>query len=111
MTNIAAVAESEYQTQVLQASGPVLVTFGSKTCGPCILLKAALKDVAPDYGDEIKFFQVDVEESPAIAKEYGIMTIPVTLFLRDGEVMNRVMGNQTRNKLAQLIDSHIEGGN
>ncbi len=111
MSDIAVVSEASYPTQVLQAEGPVLVKFGSKTCGPCMMLGAALKDIAPDYGDEIKLFDVDVEEAPGIAKQYGIVTIPVLLFLRNGEVQKRVMGNQTRGKLSQMIDAHIEGGN
>jgi len=109
MSDIAVVSEANYPTQVLQAEGPVVVKFGSKTCGPCLMLGAALKDVAPDYNDEVKFFDVDVEESPEVAKAYGIITIPVLLFIRDGEVRNRVMGNQMRGKLARMIDAHIDG--
>jgi thioredoxin 1 len=110
MSEIATVTEADYPTQVLKAEGPVVVKFGSQTCGPCMLLGAALKDVLPDYGDEVRFFDVDVEQSPEVARMYGIVSIPVLLFIRDGEVLNRVMGNQSRGKLASLIDAHIEGG-
>ena len=109
MSEIAVVTEAAYPAQVLQAEGPVIVKFGSKTCGPCLMLGAALKDLLPDYGDEVKFFDVDVEESLEIAKSYGIVTIPVLLFIRNGEVKNRIMGNQTRGKLANMIDAHIDG--
>lgn len=109
MADIEVVTESDYEDKAVNAEGPVLVKFGSKTCGPCLLLSAALKDLAPDYGDEIRFLDVDVEVSPAIARRYGIVTIPVLLFMRGGEVRHRTMGNLTRGKLGQLIDAHIEG--
>lgn len=108
MSDIAVVSETNYQDDVLQATVPVVVKFGTKSCGPCMLLGAALKDLAPDYGDEVKFFDVDVEESPELARLYGIITIPVLLFIRGGEVRNRTIGNHTRGKLAGMIDAHIE---
>lgn len=109
MSEIVVATENSYPAQVLQAEVPVIVKFGSKTCGPCMMLGAALRDLAPDYGDEVKFFDVDVEASPVIAKSYGIVTIPVLLFIRNGEIRNRIMGNQTRGKLAKMIDEHIDG--
>lgn len=111
MASIRVVTEADYEDRVLQARGPVVVKFGSKTCGPCLLLGAALKDVAPEYADdEVQFFDVDVEESPAIAKQYGIMTIPVLLFVQAGEVKQRLTGNQSRNRLASLVEAHIAAG-
>ncbi|HWT54954.1 MAG TPA: thioredoxin family protein [Rhodocyclaceae bacterium] len=110
MADIEVATEADYEAKAIKAPGPIVVKFGSKTCGPCLLLSSALKDLSPDYGDEVRFLDVDVEESPAIAKRYGIVTIPVLLFMRGGEVRHRTMGNLTRGKLSQLIDAHIDGG-
>ena len=110
MSGISVVTDADYESRVLKATKPVVVKFGSKTCGPCILLAAALKDVAPEYSeDEVQFFDVDVEESPVTAKRYGIMTIPVLLLIQGGEVKQRFMGNQSRSKLTKLVESHIGG--
>lgn len=110
MSQICPVTEADYESRVLHSSKPVVVKFGSKTCGPCLLLGAALKDIAPEYSDdEVQFFDVDVEEAPAIAKQYGIMAIPVLLFIQNGEVKQRFMGNQSRNRLSTLVEAHIGG--
>ncbi|HEX7689941.1 MAG TPA: thioredoxin domain-containing protein [Burkholderiaceae bacterium] len=107
MDEFSVVPESDFAKSVLDSTAPVVVDFFSKTCGPCKLLEAALKDVAPDYDGEIKVVKVDVEESPAVARQYSIQSVPTMLLFRKGRLTQRVLGNQTRSKLAELFDAHV----
>jgi thioredoxin 1 len=104
------VVEADFARTVLASRVPVLVDFTTATCGSCILLAAVLKDIAPEYGEGIKFVKVDVEKWPEAAKSYDIRSVPTVLLFRDGEARQRLLGNQSRSKLTETLDSFLAEG-
>jgi len=104
------VAEAEFASTVLASQVPVLVDFTTATCGSCILLAAVLKDIGPEYGDEIKFVKVDVEKWPEAAKSYDIRSVPTVVLFRGGEACQRLLGNQSRSKLTETLDAFLVEG-
>jgi thioredoxin 1 len=110
MPDVIQVSEADFATTVLASDVPVLVDFTTATCGPCILLAAVLKDIAPEYGNEIKFVKVDVEKWPDAGKTYDIRSVPTVLLFREGQARHRLLGNQTRSKLAETLDTFLAEG-
>lgn len=95
------VNEATFKAEAL--TGAVVVDFSATWCGPCKMLGPVLEEVSEDYSD-IKFYNIDVDENPQIAQEYGITNIPAVFFLKDGQVTDRQIGFLPKEQLSAWID-------
>ena len=71
----------------------ILVDFGAPWCGPCKQLDPIMDELAVDFDGRLKIAKVDIQESPDIATQFGVMAVPTLLFMKSGEVQEQVMGN------------------
>ena len=74
--NIKHITEAQFDAEVLQQKGIVLVDFYADWCGPCQMLGPILEEVADALGDRIKIVKVNVDEAQGLAQQYGVMSIP-----------------------------------
>src|SRR5690625_7858533 len=86
------------------ADGLVLVDFWAPWCGPCKMIAPVLEELDSDMGDKVKIVKLNVDDNQETAGEYGIMSIPTLLLMKDGNVVDQVVGFQPKEKLAELID-------
>lgn len=103
MTELDPVTSSDFSEKVLQAKQPVLVDFGAPWCGPCKMLEPILVEMAQDYLEEVAFYSVDVDQSPQLASEYGVMGVPTVILFQDGQPVNRVTGFRPRKVLEKTF--------
>jgi thioredoxin 1 len=108
MGNIMHVQQGEWQ-EVESSAKPVLVDFWAEWCPPCRLLAPTFERLAANYGDEISFAKVDVDELPEVASQYGIRSIPTLLLLHEGEVVEEIVGPRSYQDLARILDWHLTG--
>jgi len=95
--------------EVLESSTkPVLVDFWAEWCPPCRMLAPTFEKLAATYGDEINFAKVNVDELPEVACQYGIRSIPTLLLLREGKVVENLVGTRPYNDLACVLDRHVK---
>lgn len=85
-------------------SGLVLVDFWATWCGPCKMLAPVLDELAQEI--DIPIVKVEVEENPATAEEYGIMSVPSLLLFKDGEVVAKTGGYQPKELLEEFINTY-----
>ena len=97
------VNESDFREQVLENSGTVLVDFWANWCGPCRMLGPVLEQLAADRPD-VTVAKVDVDEQQMLAIQYGVMSVPTVLFLKNGEEVGRLVGVQPAETYAQTLD-------
>jgi thioredoxin 1 len=93
--------------EVESSSKPVLVDFWAEWCPPCRMLAPIFEKLAANYGDQIIFAKVNVDELPEVAGQYGIRSIPTLLLLRDGEVLEELVGARPYQDLALCLDRHL----
>jgi thioredoxin 1 len=93
--------------EVESSSKPVLVDFWAEWCPPCRMLAPTFEKLAANYGDQIIFAKVNVDELPEVAGQYGIRSIPTLLLLRDGEVLEELVGARPYQDLARVLDRHL----
>lgn len=77
-------------------SGVVLVDFWAPWCGPCKMIAPVLEELDGEMGDSVKIVKVDVDENQGSASKFGVMSIPTLLVLKDGEVVDKVVGFQPK---------------
>jgi thioredoxin 1 len=88
-------------------SGVVLVDFWAPWCGPCKMIAPVLEELDGEMGGSVKIVKVDVDENQGSASKFGVMSIPTLLVLKDGEVVDKVVGFQPKEALSELLAKHV----
>jgi len=86
--------------------GLVLVDFWAPWCGPCKMIAPVLEELDSEMGEKVKIVKLDVDDNQETAGKYGVMSIPTLLLMKDGNVVDQVVGFQPKEALAELINKH-----
>ena len=98
--------EQNYDEALLAAEGLVMVDFWAEWCGPCRAVAPVLEELAEASDGEVTLLKVNVDENPGLAARYEIRSIPTILFVKDGEVVDRVVGAVPKATLEKLVTAH-----
>ncbi len=93
--------------EIEKSPKPVLVDFWAEWCGPCRALGPTFERLAENYGSNIDFAKVNVDEAPELAERFRIRSIPTLLLIRDGNAVEQVVGARSYDDLAKLLDKHV----
>jgi thioredoxin 1 len=107
MTDLIHVDEGTFETEVLNSSEPVLVDFSAVWCQPCKMLDPVVKQLAGEWNGKVKVVKIDADENPNLVMKYGVMGIPTLLFIKGGEVKERVTGFMPKEKLTARFSPHF----
>jgi thioredoxin 1 len=105
--NVLEFGDSNFQTEVLESSEPVLVDFWAPWCGPCKMLAPTIDELADDYSGKVRVGKVNTDESRQVAIDHQISAIPTVMIFKGGEVVERISGLQPKEQLASLLDKHL----
>jgi thioredoxin 1 len=86
--------------------GVVLVDFWAPWCGPCKMIAPVLEELDGEIGDKAKIVKVDVDNNQETAGKFGVMSIPTLIVLKDGELVDKVVGFQPKEALSELLAKH-----
>ncbi|MEI3612610.1 thioredoxin [Pseudogracilibacillus sp. SO30301A] len=86
--------------------GLVLVDFWAPWCGPCKMIAPVLEELDGDMGEKVKIVKLNVDDNQETAGKYGVMSIPTLLLMKDGNVVDQVVGFQPKEALAELVNKH-----
>ena len=98
------IGSAEFEAEVLQAQGLVVVDMYADWCGPCKMMGPVLEGLSEDYAD-VKFVKVNVDEAGDLAAKYGVMSIPNFLFIKDGKLAGQSVGAKPADAFAEQIEA------
>lgn len=105
--NVVEITDSNFESEVVRSTMPVLVDFSAEWCGPCKRLAPVVADLARQYEGRLKVGHLDVEVSPATAAQFGIMSVPTLIFFNRGAPAEQINGAVSRGELEQAIQRVI----
>ena len=104
MANVSEVNEGDFKAEVLESDMPVLVDFWAPWCGPCRMIAPLIEELAQENSGACKFAKVNIDDTPNIAATYGVTSIPTLMVFKGGDVVDRFVGVQPKNRLQAAID-------
>ena len=94
--------QSNFNEEVLNSNKPVLLDFWAPWCGPCRMVVPIVEEIAEERSD-IKVGKINVDEEPELATRFGIMSIPTLIVMKDGEMVNKLVGARPKNHILDML--------
>ncbi|XP_041006811.1 thioredoxin-like [Juglans microcarpa x Juglans regia] len=105
--DIPTVTDATWQSLVLRAEGPVLVEFWAPWCGPCRMIHPVIGELSMQYAGKLKCFKLNTDDSPSIATQFGIRSIPTIMIFINGEKKDAVIGAVPKTTLTASIEKFL----
>ena len=105
--SVSHINDDEFEQNVINADGPVLVDFWAEWCGPCKAIGPALEEISDDKGDSISIVKLNIDENPLTPQKYNVRGIPTLLIFKDGEVVAEKMGALPKSQLEDWINQSV----
>lgn len=100
--------ESNFKEEVLNSTKPVLVDFWATWCGPCRMLSPVIEEIAAEKSETLKVGKVNVDEEPALATQFGVVSIPMLVLFKNGKAVKTSVGYQPKEEILKLIEQHFK---
>lgn len=94
--------KNNFQNEVINSNKPVLLDFWSPWCGPCRRVLPIVEEIAEERSD-IKVGKIDVNEEMELANQFGIMSVPALLVLKNGEIISKSVGAKSKEAILSMI--------
>ena len=99
--------DSNFETDVLKATTPVLVDFWAEWCGPCRALGPTIDALAGDYAGRVSVGKLNVDENPGITVKYMVRGIPTVMLFKGGQVVEQIVGLADKAEFKKALDKHL----
>lgn len=103
--NVAEFTDSNFQSDVLSSSQPVLVDFWAPWCGPCRMIAPVIEELAGEYAGSVKIGKINIDDSPETAQKFGISSIPTLMVFKGGHPVSTFVGVKPKSELQRALDA------
>ena len=111
MVNVIEGTDANFEQEVLKSDIPVLVDFWAPWCGPCRMVGPVVEQLATQYEGKLKVVKVNTDENQTISMQYGIRSIPTLGIFKNGQVVDGVIGAQSKQALEAKILPYLPASN
>lgn len=106
--NTLQIGDSDFESKVNQSGDLALVDFWAEWCGPCRALGPVIDSLADEYVGKMKVYKLNVDDNPETAQKFQVKSIPTVLLIKNGQVLERVVGAQAKENFARAINNHLK---
>ena len=103
MAEILNVTDATFQADVLGSDKPAIIDFWAEWCAPCRQIAPIIKELAAEYGDRVTIAKMDIDANPATPGSFGVRSIPTVLAIKDGQVVQQIVGARPRADFDSMI--------
>ena len=104
---IVQLTDDSFDTDVINASGLILVDFWAEWCGPCKMIAPLLSDIAEEYAGQVTVAKLNIDQNDGTPPKYGIRGIPTLLLFKDGGVVDTKVGALSKTQLKEFLDNNL----
>jgi thioredoxin 1 len=99
--------DTNFKQTVLDSDKLTVVDFWAEWCGPCRAIGPVIEELSKEYNGRVNIGKVNVDVNPEISTNYGITSIPAILFIKNGAVVDKIVGAQPKGNFVKKIEAHI----
>jgi thioredoxin 1 len=103
MPEIVDVDDQTFQAEVLDSDKPAIIDFWAEWCAPCRAIAPIIKELADEYGDQVKIVKMDIDANPSTPGQYGVRAIPTVLAFKDGQVAQQLQGARPKADFEEMV--------
>lgn len=96
------ITKENFEGEVLQSDKPVLLDFWAVWCGPCRMVSPIVDEIANER-DDIKVGKINVDEQSELSQQFGVMSIPTLVVMKNGEIANKAVGALPKDEILALL--------
>ena len=108
MSAVVVVSDAEFDQTVLKSDKPVMLDFWAEWCQPCKMLTPTVEELAGEFEGQVLVGKLNVDDNPNTATTYGIRGIPTLLFIKDGQVVQQLVGVKSKAEIKKVIEETLD---
>ncbi len=101
--SVLTITKNNFQTEVMESDKPVLLDFWASWCGPCRMVSPLIDEIANET-PAIKVGKINIDEQQDLAAQFGVMSIPTLVVVKNGKVVNKAVGARPKAQIVSLLD-------
>jgi thioredoxin 1 len=105
--NVLLATDANLESEVMKNPELTMVDFWAEWCGPCRALGPTIDALADQFEGKVKVYKLNVDENPNAAQQFRIRGIPTILFLKNGQIVDQLVGNQPKDSFLSTIQKHL----
>ncbi len=102
-----AFTDTNFEAEVLNSDKLTVIDFWAEWCGPCRAIGPVIEELSKDYEGKVNIGKVNVDENPQLSMSFNITSIPAILFVKNGQVVDKLVGAQPKSNFVKKIESHL----
>ncbi|MEY3577370.1 MAG: hypothetical protein RL394_953 [Bacteroidota bacterium] len=99
--------DNNFQAEVLDSDKLSMIDFWAEWCGPCRAIGPVVEELSKEFEGRVNIGKVNVDHNPQLSMNYGITSIPAILFIKNGQVVDKLVGAQPKHNFIKRIESHL----
>ena len=100
--------DSNFQTDVIESDKLTVVDFWAEWCGPCRAIGPVIEELSKEYDGKVNIGKLNVDVNPQVSTNYGITSIPAILFIKNGQVVDKLVGAQPKGNFVKKIEAYLQ---
>ncbi len=98
------ITKDNFKKEVLEAKGPVLIDFWAPWCGPCRMVGPIVEEISEEVGVKATVGKINVDDQPELAQQFGVMSIPTLVVMKDGKVATTAVGARSKEYILDMLE-------